>query len=206
MHRKHKFLLLLPLALALAACATGSSTNDAGANPGENAAALPGVTEPAEAPLRLTSLAFADGENIPQKYVCTRQGGENVSPALVWENVPAAAASLALLVHDPHPTAQDWVHWVVADISPQRSGLPEGVPVGTAVSPDVLPGGATQYVNRSGSAGYAGPCPPDPPHPYVFTLYALRAAPAWEDGMTYAQLRDALEGLVITSASLTGQY
>jgi len=48
--------------------------------------------------IKLTSPAFSDGETIPQKYTCD---GDEVSPPLKWDSVPAETKSLALTLEDP---------------------------------------------------------------------------------------------------------
>jgi phosphatidylethanolamine-binding protein (PEBP) family uncharacterized protein len=65
--------------------------------------------------LSLSSPAFAPGGEIPALYTCQ---GRDVSPALEWTGVPAAAKTLVLIVDDPDapdpkaPT-MTWVHWVL---------------------------------------------------------------------------------------------
>jgi len=49
-------------------------------------------------PLRLTSTAFRQGGDIPQKYTC---GGDNVSPPFAWSDVPEGTRSLLLICDDP---------------------------------------------------------------------------------------------------------
>ena len=72
---------------------------------------------------RLTSPAFEDGEQLAQKY---GKRAQNVSPPLDWEDVPEGTRSFALSFVDIDPVARGYVHWLVADISPQLSSLPEG--------------------------------------------------------------------------------
>jgi phosphatidylethanolamine-binding protein (PEBP) family uncharacterized protein len=51
---------------------------------------------------------------------------QNISPQLEWDDAPEGTRSFALEFVDIHPIAQDFVHWLVADISQQLSSLPEG--------------------------------------------------------------------------------
>ena len=76
----------------------------------------------------LTSTAFANGGDIPARYTCE---GSDAAPPLAWSGVPDRTKSLALIVDDPDapdPAApkMTWVHWVLYDIAPNASGLPEG--------------------------------------------------------------------------------
>ena len=110
-------------------------------------------------------------EHVFNSFGCT---GQNISPSLEWAGVPAAAKSLALIVHDPDaPTGVGgFTHWIVYNIPVNASKLEKG-----AGSSDgkLLPSGAVQHATSFGAPGWGGPCPPagDKPHRYVFTLYAL---------------------------------
>ena len=48
----------------------------------------------------LTSPAFKEAGNIPSKFTCDA-GQQNPSPALAWNDAPAAAKSFVLIMHDP---------------------------------------------------------------------------------------------------------
>ena len=109
-------------------------------------------------------------------FGCT---GQNVSPQLVWSNIPVGTRSLSLQVHDPDaPTGSGFWHWGVYDMPPTTTGLAQGA----GNSPTTLPAGAyggnTDFFDTGATGGngnYGGPCPPagDAPHHYNFTLYAL---------------------------------
>ena len=106
------------------------------------------------------------------------QGG-NVSPALVWRNVPAGTKSLTLQVHDPDaPTGSGFWHWTVYNLPAKSTGLARGAGNSPSALPDPAYGGNTDFqdTGATGANGnYGGPCPPvgDKPHRYNFTLYAL---------------------------------
>jgi Raf kinase inhibitor-like YbhB/YbcL family protein len=157
------------------------------------------------AEMTITSSAFADGEAIPRAHTCE---GENVSPALSWAGVPAAARALALIVDDPDapdPAAPrgTFVHWVVYDLPASTVGLPEGV-VHAA-----LPSGTHLGLNDWGRVAYAGPCPPVGRHRYFFKLYAL-AVPlrelAGKAHVKKADLEKAMRGHVLAEAHIMGTY
>jgi Raf kinase inhibitor-like YbhB/YbcL family protein len=114
--------------------------------------------------IELTSPAFAPGSSIPRRFTCD---GEDASPPLGWDGVPAGARELALLVEDPDAPNGTFVHWTLFAIPPDTTGLREGE----------VPRGALEGENSFGDRGYGGPCPPehDEPHRYVFSVYALRA-------------------------------
>ena len=115
------------------------------------------------------------GKTIPLRHVFNGMGctGENLSPALEWDNAPEGARSFAVTMYDPDaPTGSGWWHWVVYNIPAGTTSLPTGA--GDA-SKNLLPPGAVQGNTDFGTPGYGGPCPPvgDKPHHYHITIYAL---------------------------------
>ncbi len=104
--------------------------------------------------MTLHSSSFGDGQEIPQKY---GGKGRNVSPELSWEDAPEGTESFALAMVDTDPVARGYVHWLVADIPPQTTELPEGS----------VPAEASQV------SPYVGPTPPAGTHVYELTVYAL---------------------------------
>ncbi|WP_421956472.1 YbhB/YbcL family Raf kinase inhibitor-like protein [Polaromonas sp.] len=139
---------------------------------------LTSVSSPA---FRLSSPDFKDGEALAGQFTANVMGctGDNISPALSWENPPEGAKSFALMVHDPDANtggAGIW-HWVVINIPRTVDHLDQGVGTADAVK---LPSGSRQitndYAGLTGSAGWGGPCPPKghSAHRYNFTLYALK--------------------------------
>jgi Raf kinase inhibitor-like YbhB/YbcL family protein len=151
----------------------------------------------------LTSPAFSSNGPIPSQYTCD---GEELSPPLAWEGVPAGAASLALIVDDPDapdPAAPKrvWVHWLLYNVDPQQGGLVEGAgntsPVGRARS----------GLNDGGRTGYQGPCPPIGRHRYFFRLFALDTLlPDLGPRAHRADLERAMKGHVLATAVLMGTY
>ncbi|UCC48867.1 MAG: YbhB/YbcL family Raf kinase inhibitor-like protein [Gemmatimonadota bacterium] len=149
--------------------------------------------------IKLTSSAFEDGGSIPAQYTCE---GKDISPPLDWTGVPAEAKSLALICDDPDAPVGTWVHWVLYDVSPKFSALPEAIPTS-----EVTPEGAKQGVNDFRRSGYGGPCPPPgKPHRYFFKLYALDIEPGLPAGATKADLLRAMEGHILAEGQLVGLY
>jgi Raf kinase inhibitor-like YbhB/YbcL family protein len=139
---------------------------------------------------RLQSSAFDDGEEMAQKY---GKKAENVSPPLDWEGAPEGTRSLALSFVDIHPVARDYVHWLIADISPQHSSLPEGAASRQSGWTEIKP--------------YVGPFPPSGTHDYEFTLYALRTdVLGLRPGATLEAFRRAAEQNSIATATLIGRF
>ena len=63
--------------------------------------------------LVISSTAFSDQEKIPVKYTCD---GEDISPALSWNEPPQGTVSFALIVDDPDAPAGIWSHWIIFNI------------------------------------------------------------------------------------------
>jgi len=152
--------------------------------------------------LALTSTAFEPGGAIPAEYTCQ---GKNVSVPLAWSGLPVGTRSLALIVDDPDapdPAApkMTWVHWVLYNIPPTATGLPE------AVEPKALPAGTLEGRNDWGRTGYGGPCPPVGRHRYFFKLYALDVALPDLGQPDKARLERAMQGHVLVQQQLVGTY
>jgi Raf kinase inhibitor-like YbhB/YbcL family protein len=151
---------------------------------------------------QLTSPKFSNNGEIPAVYTCE---GRNVSPPLSWNDVPAKAKSLALIVDDPDapdPKAPKrvFVHWVLYNLPTSARSLPEGM------TSDALPAGAKDGTNDFQKTGYGGPCPPIGRHRYFFKLYALDATLDGLSGPTKADLERAMQGHVVAEADLVGTY
>lgn len=152
--------------------------------------------------LSLRTSAFAAGGPIPQRFTCD---GAGVSPPLSWSGVPREARSLVLLVEDPDapdPRAPRtiWTHWLLYDLPPAATRLPENV------KPSELPAGTRQGLNGWRREGYGGPCPPIGTHRYFFRLLALDTTLAKLPRPTREAILDAVRGHVIARAELMGTY
>ena len=186
------WLSLMALLIIVAAnCGTG----------GQHSTAAPPLSEGGVAGgMQLTSTAFSPHGPIPRRYTCQ---GDDVSPPLAWSNVPPRTKSLVLVVDDPDapdPAAPQmtWVHWVLYNIPPGTSGLPE------KVSP--LPPGTVEGLNNWKRTGYGGPCPPIGRHRYFHRLYALDTLLAEEPAQTKNALEQAMKGHILDQCELVGTY
>jgi len=136
--------------------------------------------------MKLTSDSFREHGPIPAAH----------SPQLSWAEVPAGAASLALVCMDADAPA-DFFLWCVADI-------PAALPCLAAGTALPLRLGLNDY----GSFGYHGPLlGQNETHQYIFRIYALDVArlelPA---RFTGADLLNAIYGHIIDEAQLIGAY
>ncbi|HEX3725268.1 MAG TPA: YbhB/YbcL family Raf kinase inhibitor-like protein [Pirellulales bacterium] len=156
--------------------------------------------------MTLTSEAFAGGAPIPKQYTVE---GQDLSPPLAWDNVPANCQELALVCDDPDaPSKEPWVHWVIYKIPTDVRQLPTGVPV---VARPQTPAGVLQGHNSwtSGSTiGYRGPAPPPGHgvHHYHFRLYALDTKLPLAEGVDRAALAKAMTGHILAEAELIGTF
>jgi len=217
---KRTLFLLAAVLIPLAACSSAQPPATNTSTPLPSPTATP---EPL-GPLTLTSTAFADEGNIAARYgqkpfsievapnaffTCENsQESQNISPALSWTNVPPGAKSLALIMGDQmnyaypeSPADAVFPHWIVYNIPPSSSGLPEGGPV---------PAGSLLGVNgypAPHDAGYGGPCPgPGEKHLYILTLYALDTLLDLPAGAEMDNVKGAMEGHILAQTQLKGYY
>ncbi len=153
--------------------------------------------------LDLASLAFADGQRLPERFTAD---GEGVSPPLHWRGVPPEATSLALIVEDPDaPSTQPLVHAILWGIPATDGQVAEG-----AIRPDGDGDAAHGDVGRN-SYLREGWLPPDPPtghgeHRYAFQLFALKDAPQLDPNPGRSAVMEAMAGRVLAAGVLTGVY
>jgi Raf kinase inhibitor-like YbhB/YbcL family protein len=155
-----------------------------------------------EKSMLLQSSAFTEQGSIPKRYTCD---GENVSPPLSWSDLPANTKSLVLIVDDPDapdPAApkMTWVHWLLYNIPPTATQLPE------AVSASTLPKGTLQGKNDWKKIGYGGPCPPIGQHRYIHKLYALNNVLPDLNEPNKARLEQVMGGHILAHYQLIGTY
>jgi Raf kinase inhibitor-like YbhB/YbcL family protein len=140
----------------------------------------------------ITSPVFEQMQKIPKKYTCE---GENVSPPLILDEIPANTKSIALIMDDPDAPSGVFDHWIVWNIDPKVNKIPEG---------QSFP---NQGITSYGEQKYAGPCPPPgKPHRYFFKVYALDTMLKLQNGITKKQLMQAIHGHIIDEAELVGIY
>jgi Raf kinase inhibitor-like YbhB/YbcL family protein len=194
-------LFVLPLLLPFA-----SGGDLAGQGVGAGSAPGTGAIPTAPAPIQLTSPAFQEGGAISLRNTAY---GENLSPALEWNQPPEGTESFVLIMHDRDaPVPGGFVHWVVYNIPGSARGLPEGLPPEVVIrAPDPL-AGTTQGPSEMRSPGYYGPRPQagDRPHTYVFTLYATSSAPDLPPNLGRNQVLSLVRDRIVGQGVLTGTF
>lgn len=138
----------------------------------------------------VSSAAFKENGLIPPRYTCD---GKNVSPALIFDNIPKATQSLSIIVDDPDAPAGTWVHWLIWNI-PVTHHLKEDHTIGT------------QGINDFNKQIYGGPCPPKGTHRYFFKVYALDCKLEIPGSSNKADLEKAMGGHILGFGELIGLY
>ncbi len=109
--------------------------------------------------MKLISNDLRDGEKLPHRHVFNGMGydGDNISPHLAWDEVPAGTKSFVVTCYDPDaPTGSGWWHWIVANLPADTRVLPQGFGSGLVAMPE----GTLQTRTDFGKAGYGGAAPP----------------------------------------------
>ncbi len=155
--------------------------------------------------IKITSSAFAAGQQIPKKY--TGEGAD-VSPPLAWSDLPERTQELVLICDDPDAPHGTWVHWIIYKIPTTLTSLPEGIAKQARLK---SPPGVLQGQNswpKGKNIGYQGPMPPPGHgvHHYHFTLYALEGKLAVEPGLDKKTLLQEIENHVLGMGELVGTY
>ena len=176
---------------------TDTTTEGTAGGDGTTAAENPAVGDVSQrGDLQLTSSAFEDGASIPEQY---GREAENVNPPLAIGSVPGEAASLVLVMDDPdavEPAGKVWLHWLVWNIPPSTTDIPEGWE----------PTDAVVGTNDFGNRGYGGPAPPSGTHRYRFKLYALDTTLDLPDSADKEAVGEAMAGHVLAQTQLVGTY
>jgi hypothetical protein len=150
--------------------------------------------------IQVVSTAFSEGESIPVQYTCD---GDNVSPPLRWGGIPKDSHSLALVCEDPDAPSGVFVHWVLFNLPPIVSNLPEALPPTETLEET----GARQGRNDFDQIGYGGPCPPQgKAHRYFFRFYALDTELQLRAGASREELDNAMRGRILAEGHLMGTY
>ncbi|HEY6008241.1 MAG TPA: YbhB/YbcL family Raf kinase inhibitor-like protein, partial [Geobacteraceae bacterium] len=89
-----------------------------------------------------------------------------------------------------------WVHWVVWNIPPSATELPE----------NGLPAGSVEGRNSWKRNAYGGPCPPSGSHRYFFKLYALDKSLGLPTSADKGEVERAMRGHILAEAELMGTY
>ncbi len=142
--------------------------------------------------LAITSTAFTNGGVMPAKYTCE---GEGASPPMNITNIPAGTVSLAIVMFDPHSTAnKSTTYWLMWDLD--TSGIvPENF---------INDHSSQNPINKQ--YGYQPVCPVAGTHNYHFRVYALDTKLLLSKKATQATVENAMRGHILAKGELIGQY
>jgi hypothetical protein len=153
--------------------------------------------------MNISSKSFAHGSAIPAKYAMKAiAGGQNISPHVLLEDIPAKTQSIALAMVDRHPMARNWVHWIVVNIPPSAVEIQEG-------ASGRMPSGSVELENTFGFVGYGGPQPPkgSGAHLYEITAYCLSEIIAPKIRRpSEKEFLSMIEGKIIAKAKIAGNF
>jgi len=146
--------------------------------------------------MKITSSAFSDGALIPIKYTCD---GDDISPPLVWNDIPENTASFVLINDDPDAPVGTWDHWILFNLDGKTTELAENVDLSKLA-------GVQLGHNSWRRNDYGGPCPPYGTHRYFFKLYALDMKLDLPASSSKQDIEKAMAGHILAEAELLGRY
>ena len=138
--------------------------------------------------ITVTSPDF-NGKAMGSTFSCHGAGRH---PTIHWSGAPARTKSLALVMDDSAAPITPFIYWIVFNIGPQSSDIPDGQ----------LPPGARLANNSKGTLGYDPPCPVNPGHLYRFTVYALGKKLSLKSGASAKTAWMAIAGAAIARGRL----
>ena len=151
------------------------------------------ISKPVNKNMKITSSAFTNKQQIPEKYTCK---GANINPPLEFLDVPENTKSLALIVDDPDAPMGTWVHWVVINMEPRTLGIEE----------NSKPTSGTEGITSFGKPHYGGPCPPSGTHRYFFKLYALDTKLGLTATADKKAVETQMQGHILDQAEIIGIF
>jgi len=157
--------------------------------------------------LLLESPSFKTGDSLPMQYTAD---GRNVSPPMTWRSVPRGTIHLVLSFQDDDeivPLQSPFFHWVVYNIPPAATGLPEGIPAIEHITapPDLI--GSCQAYTAFSFPMYRGPQPPPGvTHHYKFILRVIDVDAGLASGLFSNAVIKAVEGHVIAQSEIAVTY
>ncbi len=148
--------------------------------------------------MKLTSSAFEHMQAIPTPHTGE---GKDVSPHLIWDQVPDNTKNFAVICHDPDAPLisscnYGFVHWVYYNIPADVRELSEGC------------SNFTHGINDFGDIKYRGPMPPEGhgTHHYYYWILALSIELNHPEGFTMVEFFETVESSTIGMNRLIGTY
>lgn len=146
----------------------------------------------------IISSIFKQGDFIPKKYTCD---SSNISPPLSFSILPSNTKSIALIMEDPDAPIRTFIHWIIYNIPPYITELPEAFPKGSIIASTIYQG-----MTDFSTFGYGGPCPPRGEiHRYFFRVYALDIELPLP-GLSRTDIEKTMSGHILATGELMGLY
>jgi Raf kinase inhibitor-like YbhB/YbcL family protein len=101
--------------------------------------------------LSIANGSITNGSFIETRYTCS---GMQKSPDIRWNNIPNNTQSLAFILDDPDAPAGTFTHWIVYNIPPEITNIPENAAISQNNSQ------ITIGINTAKEKNYFPPCPP----------------------------------------------
>ena len=144
-----------------------------------------------------------DIHNIPQTSI-----------PLQWEGAPDTTKSFVLICMDYDNYEEDgyaWLHWSVANIPAEITGLPEGCSCNIQKIDSRIIQGKTTWISKLDPDcpecnRYGGPAPEVRSHEYEFRLYALKDFLKLNNGYYHNHLRKSIQDMILDETALWGIY
>jgi len=120
---------------------------------------------------------FVINNKIKKKYICIKQGGNNISPKISW-NIVSRTKSYALILEDPDAVMKStFIHWYIPYIDKdilEINKLNHNLNLLKNIYKNSKNIKLIQGKNSLGEIGYHGPCAPNKVnHNYTFFIYSL---------------------------------
>ena len=134
---------------------------------------------------------------------CCAGYGDDKSPELIIEQIPADTVTLAVILDDlGHPIQPGYNHWTAWNIPPVNT-IPGDLPARAVVDEPIHIEQGIAY----GKHRYRGPKPPfNWNHEYRFTVFALSSKLELGPNSNKTDLLNAIEGKVLAKGELFGKY
>ncbi len=146
--------------------------------------------------LTVSSSIGASGSAMSSNYACTLYGGLGYSPDLSWSGCPSSTAQLALIMTTIALDGTKY-NWILYNIPTSVSSLSTNT---TGVGTQGLGSDGPNY-------GYQAPCSSGlGTKDYIFTMYALSAAPSVSGVVTGPILTSAISSTTLATGSITLTY
>jgi phosphatidylethanolamine-binding protein (PEBP) family uncharacterized protein len=146
--------------------------------------------------LTISSTIGATGSAMSSNYACTLYGGLGYSPDLSWSGCPSSTAELALIMTTIALDGTKY-NWILYNIPTYVSSLSTNT---TGVGTAGLGSDGPNY-------GYQAPCSSGlGTKSYIFTMYALSAAPSVSGVVTGSILTSAISSTTLATGSITLTY